>query len=50
MSALLIKIGAALFVLSLIGAALGVVMALLIAPTEVETQDDEDERAQKRRY
>ncbi|MBX4001190.1 hypothetical protein [Ralstonia pickettii] len=50
MSALLIKLSGCLFGLSVAGAVIGVVMALLIAPTEVETQDDEDERAQKRRY
>lgn len=50
MTELFIRIGAVLFVLSLIGAALGVFMALLIAPKQEQPQDEQDdERSQRRR-
>lgn len=50
MTELLIRVGAVLFVLSLVGLALGVVMALLIAPAQAEEAEQDDERSQKRRY
>ncbi|CAJ0719438.1 hypothetical protein LMG6871_02864 [Ralstonia edaphis] len=52
MSALLIKVSSALFVVSVIGALIGIAMAMLLAPTPAAPQDEqeEDQRSQRGRY